>query len=212
MALAKETPTDAGTLQVMSIGQSEGEMTALSVKDIEPNYWQSLHSQRAVMVSESLALKNNWHIGDMVDLPTPMNDNWRIVGIYYDYGNPYGQLLISYNKWHRYWPHSGQVGLAIHLNPGANDEALLAKLGERFRLQPERIRNNSDLMTQAMRVFDQTFVVTSTLGSLTLFIAVCGLFFATLAGEVSRQRQFALLRCMGMTGLELAVLGGGNYY
>lgn len=206
----KETPTDAGTLQVMSIGQSEGEMTALSVKDIEPNYWQSLHSQRAVMVSESLALKNNWHIGDMVDLPTPMNDNWRIVGIYYDYGNPYGQLLISYNKWHRYWPYSGQVGLAIHLNPGANDEALLAKLGERFRLQPERIRNNSDLMTQAMRVFDQTFVVTSTLGSLTLFIAVCGLFFATLAGEVSRQRQFALLRCMGMTGLELAVLGGGQ--
>ena len=66
------------------------------------------------------------------------------------------------------------------------------------------------VLNQAMRVFDRTFIVTETLGKLTLFIAVCGLFVATIAGEVSRQRQFALLRCMGMTGRELAALGGGQ--
>ncbi|MDO6658882.1 hypothetical protein Q4550_23795, partial [Anaerobacillus sp. 1_MG-2023] len=71
---------------------------------------------------------------------------------------------------------------------------------------------NAELMNQAMRVFDRTFVVTSTLGKLTLFISVCGLFVATVAGEVSRQRQFALLRCMGMTGRELALLGGGQLF
>jgi putative ABC transport system permease protein len=206
----KATRSNNGTIQVMSIGQTVGEQQALSVKVGLNNYWQQLHHDRAVMVSESMALKHHWQPGDMINLPAPMNNKWRVVGIYYDYGNPYGQVLISQQKWQRFWPHSGQVGLAIHLKKGAKSELLLAKLGERFLLQPERIRNNSALMKQAMTVFDRTFVVTSTLGNLTLFIAVCGLFFATVAGEMSRQRQFSLLRCMGMTGVELSLLGGGQ--
>ncbi|EAR55474.1 hypothetical protein SKA34_13475 [Photobacterium sp. SKA34] len=206
----KETPSDAGTIQVMSIGDTSGEKKALVVKQTAYDYWKTLHKSRSVMVSESIALKNHWNVGDTINLPAPMNKGWEIAGIYYDYGNPYGQVLISQSKWQRFWPHSGQVGLAIHLNKNVNPDKLLADLGARFRLQPERIRNNAALMKEAMGVFDRTFVVTSTLGHLTLFIAVCGLFFATIAGEVSRQRQFALLRCMGMTGRELALFGGGQ--
>ncbi|WP_305815418.1 ABC transporter permease [Photobacterium leiognathi] len=206
----KETPSEAGTIQVMSIGNTDGEKHALSVKETAYDYWKTLHTSRSVMVSESMALKHRWDVGDVIDLPAPMNKKWKIVGIYYDYGNPYGQVLISQSNWQRFWPHSGQVGLAIHLEKNANPDKLLADLGARFRLQPERIRNNAALMKEAMGVFDRTFVVTSTLGHLTLFIAVCGLFFATVAGEISRQRQFSLLRCMGMTGRELALLGGGQ--
>lgn len=206
----KQTPSDSGTIQVMSIGQTLGEKTALSLKEESRNYWQKLHHTRAVMVSESMALKHHWKTGDIITLPAPMNEGWHVVGIYYDYGNPYGQVLISQQKWQRFWPHSGQVGLAIHLKNGAKSEPLLAQLGEQFRLQPERVRNNAALMKQAMALFDRTFVVTSTLGHLTLFIAICGLFFATIAGEMSRQRQFSLLRCMGMTGFELTLLGGGQ--
>ncbi len=153
---------------------------------------------------------NSWHPGDEIELPAPMNKRWLIAGVYYDYGNPYGQVILSHKRWQDYWPYKGQVGLAIHLKPDTDSMAVMKEMGERFHLSPERVRNNVELMAQAMRVFDRTFIVTATLGKLTLFIAVCGLFFATVAGEVSRQRQFALLRCMGMTGRELAALGGGQ--
>lgn len=206
----QKMPTDEGTLQVVSIGGTQQERQALSMKVAIPEFWQQLHHQRAVLVSESLALKRGWEPGDEIDLPAPMNRHWKIAGIYYDYGNPYGQILMSHKRWQTLWPQKGQVGLAAHLKPGTDSLDVMKAIGERFRLPPERVRNNVELMAQAMRVFDRTFVITATLGKLTLFVAVCGLFFATVAGEVSRQRQFALLRCMGMTGRELALLGGGQ--
>ncbi|MEJ2763675.1 ABC transporter permease [Photobacterium sp. MCCC 1A19761] len=206
----KELPTDEGTLQVVSIGGTQQEQEALSIKVAIPEYWQKLHHQRAVLVSESLALKRGWQPGEFINLPSPMNERWQIAGIYYDYGNPYGQIMMSHKRWQTLWPQNGQVGLAVHLKPGTDSMDVMKAIGERFRLPPERVRNNVELMAQAMRVFDRTFIITATLGKLTLFVAVCGLFFATVAGEVSRQRQFALLRCMGMTGRELALLGGGQ--
>ena len=206
----KELLSETGILQVVSVGGTQEEQQALSIKVAVPEFWQRLHHQRAILVSESLALKKNWRPGDTVDLPAPINKRWTIVGVYYDYGNPHGQIILSHKRWQDLWPYNGQVGLAIHLKSDADTMALMKEMGERFRLSPERVRNNSELLAQAMRVFDRTFIVTSTLGRLTLFIAVCGLFFATVAGEVSRQRQFALLRCMGMTGRELAALGGGQ--
>ncbi|MDW3082243.1 ABC transporter permease, partial [Vibrio sp. 1403] len=76
------------------------------------------------------------------------------------------------------------------------------------RLPQDRVFDNSNIYTQAMRVFDHTFAIAGTLGNITLIIAVFGLFFATLAGELSRQRHFSLLRCMGVSGKELVALGG----
>ncbi|MGF1681897.1 FtsX-like permease family protein [Photobacterium minamisatsumaniensis] len=206
----KTLNTDAGTLQVVSVGGTQDEKSAMVMKVAMPEYWQQLHHNRSVLVSESLALKQGWQPGDVINLPAPMNKKWIIAGVYYDYGNPHGQVVLAQKRWQALWPYRGQVGLAIHLNQGANTLEVMKDLGEAFRLPPERVRNNAELMQNAMQVFDRTFIVTATLGKLTLFVAVCGLFFATVAGEVSRQRQFALLRCMGMTGRELALLGGGQ--
>ncbi|OAN17736.1 ABC transporter permease [Photobacterium jeanii] len=208
----KELDTHKGIVELRSIGHSQGEKAAMAVKVATPDYWAKTHSQRAVMVSESMALREGWKPGDIVNLPAPLGKGWHISAVYYDYGNPHGQLLLSQRNWQKLWQKKGAVGFAIHLKEGESPEPIMARMGERFRLQPERVRNNAELMNQAMRVFDRTFVVTSTLGKLTLFISVCGLFVATVAGEVSRQRQFALLRCMGMTGRELAMLGGGQLF
>lgn len=58
-----------------------------------------------------------------------------------------------------------------------------------------------------MRVFDRTFSIADTLGNITLVIAIFGIFFSTVAGEVSRQRHVSLLRCFGLSGRELIVMG-----
>lgn len=204
----KELDSENGTLQVMSLGTSKGENRALSIKVAIPDYWYYFHNSHGVMISESMALKLKLQPGDTLTLPEPIGQEWKIVGVYYDYGNPYNQVLLSHHRWLNALTGEGDVGLGVLLKEGADRKALLTRIGQAYRLSPERVQDNSNIHSQAMRVFDRTFVVTETLDQLTLFIAICGLFFATLAGEISRQRQFALLRCMGMTGRELVMLGG----
>ncbi|MGO1298529.1 MAG: FtsX-like permease family protein, partial [Vibrio sp.] len=51
------------------------------------------------------------------------------------------------------------------------------------------------------------FLITDTLGNITMLIAVFGIFFATVAGEFSRKRHVALLRVLGVSAKELVCMG-----
>ncbi|KLN66949.1 MULTISPECIES: ABC transporter permease [Vibrio] len=203
----KDISTDKGALQVVSTGASEGELDALTVKLGIPNYWYHLHHSKGVMISESMALKLGIRPGDYVDLTGKLGSGWQVVGVYYDYGNPYNQVLLSHRNWLYAFAGSGSVALGAVLNDGINPIGLKRRLETIFRLDSERIYDNSHIHSQAMRVFDRTFSIADTLGNITLVIAVFGIFFATVAGEVSRQKHISLLRCLGMSGRELIMMG-----
>ncbi|WP_329352411.1 ABC transporter permease [Vibrio natriegens] len=204
----KDLPTDKGVLQVVSTGASEGELDSLTVKLGVPSYWYQLHHGKSIMVSESMALKLDIRPGDVIDLHAPLGDGWQVAGVYYDYGNPYNQVMMSHRSWLYAFAGMGNVGLGVVLEDNVNGEGLKNRLENVFRLSQDRIFDDSNIYNQAMRVFDHTFAIAGTLGNITLIIAVFGLFFATLAGELSRQRHFSLLRCMGVSGKELVLLGG----
>ncbi|WP_045419845.1 ABC transporter permease [Vibrio jasicida] len=204
----KDVPTERGALQVVSTGASEGELDSLTVKLGVPNYWYHLHHSKSLMVSESMALKLDIRPGDYIDLQPPLGGGWQVVGVYYDYGNPYNQVMMSHRNWLYAFAGSGNVGLGVLLEDNVNGEGLKRRLENVFRLSQDRVFDNNNIYNQAMRVFDHTFAIAGTLGNITLIIAVFGLFFATLAGEFSRQRHFSLLRCMGVSGKELVLLGG----
>ncbi|NAW66051.1 ABC transporter permease [Photobacterium halotolerans] len=201
------------TLQVLSVGRSDGEKQSLPMKQHIDGYWSALQNngtEKVFLASESLALKRGWQPGQRVDLPLRLGENWLMAGVYYDYGNPYSQIFVSDEQWHRLFQQDGKVSLAIHLDNKDHTSVFQSSLQETFGLKSNQVRDNAHIMAQALAVFDRTFVVTATLGKLTLLVSIGGLFIATIAGELSRQRQFALLRCMGMTGKELALLGGGQ--
>ncbi|MGR5529156.1 ABC transporter permease [Vibrio alfacsensis] len=204
----KDFPTERGSLQVVSTGASEGELDALTVKLGIPNYWYHLHHAKSLMISESMALKLDIRPGDYIDLLSPLGSGWQVVGVYFDYGNPYNQIMMSHRNWLYAFSGSGNVGLGVLLKENVNGEGLKGRLESVYRLPQDRVFDNSNIYNQAMRVFDHTFAIAGTLGNITLIIAVFGLFFATLAGELSRQRHFSLLRCMGVSGKELVALGG----
>ncbi|USD40059.1 ABC transporter permease [Vibrio sp. SCSIO 43135] len=203
----KEEATTNGALQVVSTGASEGELDALTVKLGVPNYWYHLHHSRGVMVSESMSLKLGIRPGDYINLSGRLGQGWQVVGVYYDYGNPYNQVLLSHRNWLYAFAGSGDVALGVQLKDNVNPAGLKQRLDSVFRLSSERVFDNSHIHSQAMRVFDRTFAIADTLGNITLVIAVFGIFFATLAGEVSRQRHISLLRCFGMSGKELILMG-----
>ncbi|MGF1909820.1 FtsX-like permease family protein [Vibrio kasasachensis] len=203
----KETPTPSGSLQVVSTGASEGELQSLTVKLGVPNYWYHLHHSKGVMVSESMALKLGIRPGDYIDLHGKAGQGWQVVGVYYDYGNPYNQVLMSHRNWLYTYAGSGSVALGTVLKDGVSSEGLKRRMESVFRLGSERIFDNGSIHKQAMSVFDRTFSIADTLGNITLVIAVFGIFFSTVAGEVARQRHISLLRCLGMSGKELIIMG-----
>ncbi|WP_104398799.1 ABC transporter permease [Vibrio penaeicida] len=204
----KEISSISGTMQAVSTGNTAGEKEALTLKVAIPNYWFHLQHSQGVMVSESMAIKAGIRAGDYIALPAPLDGNWQVVGVYYDYGNPYNQVMLSHRNWLTHFANQGEAGLGIILKDGFASSQLLRKLNQEFKLSPERIYDNNKVHDQALKVFDRTFGIAGTLGNITLVIAVFGLFFSTLAGETSRQRHFALLRCFGLSAKELVLLGG----
>ncbi|UPQ89072.1 ABC transporter permease [Vibrio sinaloensis] len=204
----KEIQTDKGLLQVASTGPSEGELNSLTVKLGIPNYWYYLHQSKAVMVSESMALKFGIRPGDIIELAGELGDGWLVSGVYYDYGNRYNQVLLSHRNWLYAFAGSGNVALGVVLDPQTKPDVLQRRLENMFRIDSQRIFDTSYLHQQAMRVFDRTFSIADSLGNITLVIAVFGIFFSTVAGEMSRQRHISLLRCVGMSGRELIMMGG----
>lgn len=203
----KSLQADTETIQVVSSGQTEGERNALTVKLAVPQFWYQLHNSKGIMISESMSLKQNLRPGDVVNLPEPLGRSWPILGVYYDYGNPYNQVIVSQNNWNNIFQGNSDVALGVVLNDSVDPAELIHRMEKRYSLSPERIYNNNAMHTKAMIAFDQTFKVADTLGKITLLIALFGLFVSTVAGEVSRQKQVALLRCLGISGKELVILG-----
>ncbi|PMK75959.1 ABC transporter permease [Vibrio breoganii] len=207
-----ELVTLDSNINLVSTGNSVGEKSSLSEKVTIPDYWHHLHHSRSVMISESMSLKRNIRVGDYISLPAPVGQQWRVVGVYYDYGNPYDQVLLSENSWRLLLPGQGSIGLGVVLNDKSKADSLTSKLISIYRTPAERVVNNNTIHEQALKIFDRTFGITDTLGNLTLIVAVFGIFFATLAGEASRLRNVALLRCLGVSGKELVFVGGAQLF
>lgn len=203
-----EIPTPKGTLDVVSIGSSLEELNGLSVKVTMPMFWEMLHSSRSVMISESMALKNKIRIGQKIPLPAPLGPDWLVTGVYYDYGNPYDQVLVSHTSWKATLKTNGSIALGIDLYDKSERGELVEKLVQKYRLPAERIVENEILHARAMALFDRTFGIADSLGHITLVIAVFGIFLSTLAGEISRQRNTILMRCFGISTAELLTIGG----
>jgi putative ABC transport system permease protein len=203
----EEIPTPQGMIQAVSTGDSVGELKSLTVKIAVPNYWYHLHHSKGVMVSESMALKNNLRPGDYLDMGAPMGGGWQVIGVFYDYGNPYHQILMSHERWLATFAGTGDVALGAVLKDKDQSLMVQRKLQSTFRLNSERIYDNSSIHEKAMTTFDRTFSIADTLGNITLVIAVFGIFFSTIAGEISRQRNTSLMRCLGISGTELVISG-----
>ena len=154
-----------------------------------------------------MSLKLGIRPGDYIDLYDNLGSGWQVVGVYYDYGNPYHQVMMSHRNWLYGFAGRGNVGLGVILKDDVNAVGLRSRLESVFRLGSERIFDNNNIHSQAMRVFDRTFAIADTLGNITLVIAVFGIFFATVAGEVSRQRHISLQRCLGVSAKELILTG-----
>ena len=172
--------------------------------------WDQLATQDTLMLSEQLARRLKLHLGDRLDMATPQGQ-WspQLIGIYADYGNPKGHLLVNAAHLLQHWPTLTPNRFNLYLAPAAIP-ALLKTLQEDIAIDDSRIVDQTRLKGWSNQVFERTFAATAALNSLTLGVAGVALFISLLTQSQSRLGQLAPLWAMGVTRRQLMLLNLGQ--
>ena len=172
--------------------------------------WAQLASQDTLMLSEQLARRLKVRPGDRLSLPVPAGQ-WapRVVGIYADYGNPKGHLLVNAGHLLAHWPALTPSRFNLRLAPGAMP-GLVGALQQQFALDDSRIIDQARLKGWSQQVFERTFAATAALNSLTLGVSGVALFISLLTQSQSRLGQLAPLWALGVGRRQLMLLNLGQ--
>ena len=164
--------------------------------------------QGAVLISEPLAWRLSLGVGDTLTLETASGLRpFNVAGIYREYGNDRGEVLMDLGHYQSWWQDPGIAALGLYLSPGTTTTQAVQALREAAHgRQALLIRSNADIRALSMRIFERTFVITRVLYWLAAGVAALGLLSALLAWELERSRELALLRSLGLTPGASAVL------
>ncbi len=172
--------------------------------------WDQLLQDDALMLSEQMARRLKVQLGDVISIPTPEGP-WspKVVGIYADYGNPKGHLLVNARHLLQHWPGLSPARFNLRVLPG-NVPTLVRDVQNRFALEDSRIVDQQQLKGWSSQVFERTFAATAALNSLTLGVAGVALFISLLTQSQIRLGQLAPLWALGVTRRQLMLLNLGQ--
>ncbi|WP_409282287.1 ABC transporter permease [Pseudomonas putida] len=195
-------------VQVQGIVDHPAYRTRWPLLEQHSRAWQQLASGQAVMLSEQLARRLNLQLGDSLKLPagTPA---MPVVGIYADYGNPKGHVLVNAGWLRVHWPQATLAGLSVDLN-AEGVASLKAALQRHFALDDSRVVEQARLKRWSTDVFNRTFAATAALNSLTLGVAGVALFINLLTLGQARLGQLAPLWALGVRRMQLVWLSLGQ--
>jgi putative ABC transport system permease protein len=172
----------------------------------QPHAWERLASGQAVMLSEQLARRLKLQMGDSLTLSS---QTLTVAGIYADYGNPEGHVLVNADWLRRHWPQAALTGLSVDVL-AEQGPAIKAALQQRFALDDSRVVEQVRLKRWSTEVFNRTFAATAALNSLTLGVAGVALFINLLTLGQTRLGQLAPLWALGVRRAHLAWLSLGQ--
>jgi putative ABC transport system permease protein len=196
-------PVPLTALQLTREGSS-----ALQLVSGDPARAWPEYQRGAVIISEPLAWRLQLKLGDSLPLSTAAGVvGFRIAGIYREYGNDRGNVLMSLAQYRRLWHDENITALGVYLRPNAQPAAVIAgmRVAARGR-QALLIRSNADIRAISMSIFERTFVITRVLYWLAAGVAAVGLISSLLAWELERSHELAIVRSIGLTPLGAAVL------
>jgi putative ABC transport system permease protein len=169
--------------------------------------WQEF-ARGAVIAAEPLAWRLQLKTGESLVLDTPLGPrSFPVAGIYREYGNDRGGVLMASAVYRGLWNDPSISGLGIYLDPGVNPDAMVtAMYAATSGRQALLIGSNAEVRALSMSIFERTFVVTRVLDWLAAGVAAVGLVSALLAWELEHAHDLAVLRSVGLTPVGTAVL------
>lgn len=154
----------------------------------------------AVAITEPFANRHNLREGDTITLDTDQGEQqFPIVGVYYDYSSDQGSVLMSLDVYHKYWNDPAISGFSVYVAPDeevneVEDRVRVALAGADLVVQ-----SNRALRDAALVIFDRTFAITQALRVIAVAVAFIGILSALMALQLERTRELGTLRATGMT-------------
>ncbi|MCB4454119.1 ABC transporter permease [Leisingera sp. McT4-56] len=169
--------------------------------DALPDAWEQVAGGRAAMVNEQLARRYGTAPGSLLQL----EPGWdlTVAGIYSDYGNPNGQVMVSLHSLLARAPDIPNRNYGVRVAP-EKISILIRDIREQFDLPRENITDQATAKARSLAVFERTFVVTAALNLLTLGVAGFALLTSLLTLWNQRLPQLAPVWAMGLTRRQLA--------
>ncbi|MFG0351724.1 ABC transporter permease [Pseudomonas sp. zbq_5] len=195
-------------VQVQGIVDHPAYLTRWPLLEQHSRAWQQLASGQGLMLSEQLARRLNLQLGDSLKLPAGTSA-MPVVGIYADYGNPKGHVLVNADWLRAHWPQATLAGLSVDLS-AEGGASLKDALQRHFALDDSRVVEQARLKRWSTDVFNRTFAATAALNSLTLGVAGVALFINLLTLGQARLGQLAPLWALGVRRMQLVWLSLGQ--
>jgi putative ABC transport system permease protein len=155
------------------------------------------------LVSESFSERFQRRRGDPIVVPTPSGaKELRIAGVFSDYGNERGSILVERRHFAEWFQDEHASGLMVYVRPGYSAESLRAEWLARY--PGLRVFSNAHLRAEILRIFRQTFAITYALETIGVLVAVAGLGLTLGSVLLDRRTELTTLRALGLSRAEMA--------
>ncbi len=152
-----------------------------------------------VLISENLELKHGFKPGDKITLNTPVGiKSFLIHGIYYDYTNDLGVVLMDRELYKRVWKDDHISTMGVFLESNADADRVAQDIREELGTSDYLIvMRGQELRDKAMETFRQSFHIFFALEIIAIAIALLGITNSLMISIIHRQREIAVLRSLG---------------
>ncbi len=163
-----------------------------------PDTWERIAKTEGALINEQLARREKLGPGDRLQMP----GGWQteILGVYSDYGNPLGQVVLPLTVLTDRFPEADRSDFGLLTEDPDVLRAALTELG----IPTGNMTDQRALKAFSLQIFDRTFAVTSALNILTLSVAGLAILTSLLTLSAMRLPQLAPVWALGVTRTQLA--------
>lgn len=164
-------------------------------------------------VSEAVARLYGARVGSTLVLPLGGEAReFFVAGVWRDYAHQWGSVVVRDTDYIALTGDEARTEAALWLEPGAQPSAVLASLRTALMAGPvAEFSDSGELRALSLRIFDRSFTVTYVLEAIAIVIGLVGVGATFAAQALTRTREFAMLRHLGVTRgqvLQLLALEG----
>lgn len=164
--------------------------------------WDTTFTGDTVVINEQLSRRAGLVVGDTVIL---QDRSFAVAGVYGDYGNPVGQVVMSEGVFATLYPDITPQNFGLRMPP-AEVAAFVTDLEAQTSIPATQTVDQASIKAISLAIFERTFTVTTALNVLTLAVAGFAILMSLLTLASMRVPQLAPAWAMGMTRSQLGWL------
>lgn len=164
-----------------------------------------------VWVSEPAQRIFGWDPGETITLPIAGGSTFTVAGVWRDYGRQAGAVIVEEEDYERLTGDPSRDEASVSLRPGEDPTAIGRRLLSRL---PGELRSSVEIIEQAalrrlaLTLFDRSFAVTYLLEAVAILVGLAGVAATISAQTIAREREFGMLRHLGLTRGQLTTMLG----